>query len=63
MKKINALIFSFSTVLFAQSASAQWSIGGFAGQSNARSLNDCRGGDFATTTVTTLDQEAFEAAL
>ena len=65
MKKINALIFSFSTVLFAQPASAQWSIGGFAGQSNARSLIDCRGGDFATTTLTTrtLDQAAFNAAL
>ena len=45
MKKISLTLISLSTVLLAQSASAAWSVGGFVGQSNARNLIDCQGGE------------------
>ena len=70
MNKINVALISFSSMLLAQSASAQWSVVGFVGKSNARSLIDCSGGQFPTTTLTTssidtplLNQAAIDAAL
>ena len=60
MTKVNVFILSLSTALLAQPASAQWSVGGYVGQSNARSLVDCRNGQFPITTLTTstIDQGA-----
>ena len=65
MKRLYSLILSFSTVLFANSVSAEWGIGGFAGQSNGRSLINCQEGAFPTTTITTssFDQETFFSEL
>ena len=53
MIKLNVFILSLSTALLAQPASAQWSVGGYVGQSNSRSLVDCREEQFPITTVTT----------
>ena len=65
MTKLNVFILSLSTALLVQPASAQWSVGGYVGQSNARSLAGCRDGQFPVTTLTTtrLDQQAFNTAL
>lgn len=70
MKKINLVLVSLSSVLVANSAAASWSVGGFVGQSNGRSLIDCRGGELPITTLTTsiieqplLNQGAIDAAL
>ena len=53
MTKLNVFILSLSIALLAQPVSAQWSVGGYVGQSNVRSLVDCRDGQFPITTLTT----------
>jgi len=70
MKKVNTFLVSLSIFLMAQIADASWSVGGFVGQSNGRSLIDCQGGELPITTLTTstieeafLNQEAIDTAL
>ena len=65
MQKLTTFLLSASTVLFAQSASASWSVGGFIGQSSGSSLIECQGGDFPITTLTStvFDPDVFNAAI
>jgi len=53
MKKIKMTLFCASTVLFANSASAGWSIGGFIGQSNANGCSQTIDEISTTQTVST----------
>ena len=64
MKKINTLLITASTVLFAQSTSAGWSVGGFVGQSRGSSLINCQPQNLPVTTLTQgfVDSEAIDAA-